>query len=79
MQTKEDIEALSKLIRACGLVGATYKVHSIIFSDGNKIVLDEKPDHWIIQQTFQVLKVETIKTLVTNLLTIHLKIIQEKA
>lgn len=79
MTDKENTEALSNLIHACRLVGAKYVPDGLVFADCTKVDLIYKGDHWVVHHIFELLKTETVKQLMINLLTIHLKIIQEKA
>ena len=78
MQNKESIEAVSNLIRACGLIGATYAKNRITLSDGTGLTLEDKEDFWFVHNCCLVQKSSTPKATMLALLELHLKIVKEK-
>ena len=79
MKSKEELEATSNLIRACGLIGAIYRKDHIRLSDGNTIQLKDHDWAWKMNTVECVHKESTVKDLVIFLLELHLKILKEKA
>ena len=63
--TKDQLEAVSVLIKACKLVGATYHEDCVVFADGNTNKLPDYP-HTLLETQIYLLKA-------------HLKILEEKA
>ena len=78
MQNKESLEAVSNLIRACGLIGATYTEKHITLADGTVVTLEDKEDFWFVHGCCLIQKSSTPKATMLALLELHLKIVKEK-
>ena len=73
------IEAFSDLIRACGLIGATYKEDHILFPDGTGVTLEDKDEFWLVHRCCLIQKTSRPKATMITLLELILKIHKEKA
>lgn len=76
---KESIEAVSNLIRTCGLIGATYAENHITLADGTKLTLEDQEEFWFVHGCCFIQKRSTPKAKLIALLDLHLKIIKEKS
>lgn len=62
--TKDQLEAVSVLIKACKLIGATYREDCVVFADNNAVEVPAFP--------------RTLLETQVHLLKAHLKILEEK-
>lgn len=86
MKTKESIDAVSTLIRACQAIGATYAPDKIMLADGRELILTDTDECWGFTYVKprkclyhrNIGKEACVKAIKILLLQIHLKILEKE-
>ena len=60
--TKQDLESISNLIKACRLCGAVYKANSITFPDGLVLKIQDCREYWFLHDQQHKLSLDINKT-----------------